>query len=309
LGTHLAFKVNFLQAFYWTLALVTSVGSSNLHPIGTTQIVYTSVLLVFGTALWLYWVSVIVAAFVSFDKTRKERHFMDQLKRLDDHYVILGAGRVGLAVARELRQSGIRSIVIADTDQVRLHAADNDDWLTLVVASYEVEHLGLLHLDRAKALVVALPDDAQTLFAYLSVREINPQLRVAARARAPETARRLQQLGADDVILPDASSGRRMARWLVKPHAHELMSVLTNEEGVRIHEIEVGSNHLMLGRPVRQVRQTFGQHYTLLGYWRNGVPYLAPPADDNIAVGDVLILLERVPQEIGVAESVPEKTV
>jgi len=297
IGTHWILKVNFLIAFYSTLALITTVGSNAVQPLSPEQVAYISGLLVVGTALWLYWVSVVVASFVDLDSRRKERRLMDELSQLDNHYVILGAGRVGVNVARELKSSGVTRIVIADTDHGHLSAVKSDDWLTVAVASYEVEHLSLLRLEHALGVVLAVPDDSQTLFAYLSVRDINANLRVAARARTPETARRLKQLGADDVILPDTSSGRRMARWLVKPYAHELMAVLTNEEGVRIHEIAVDAEHPMAGKPVSQVRDIFGERYTLLGYWRGGVPYLAPQADDRMMTGDVLILVERTPLE------------
>ena len=291
-GAHWIFKVNFLVAFYWTLALMTTVGGTTVHPVTTGQIAYASAILIVGTGLWIFWLSVVVAAVVNFNQTRKERRLMQQIRRLEGHFVILGAGRVGVSVARELTESGT-SVVIADTDATRIAAIGRDDWVTLALPSYETEHLRSLHLERAGGAAVALPEDAQTLFAYLSVREVNPQLPVAARARTPETANRLLQLGVDEVVLPDHIGGHRIARWLIKPRAHRIMAALLNEDGVGVHEVEVGPGHVMLRQPVRQVRQVFGDAYTLLAYWRAGRPHMAPPADDIIESGDVLVLIEQ----------------
>ena len=88
---------------------------------------------------------------------------------------------------------------------------------------------------------------------------------------------------------------------LTKPRAHELMSVLTNEEGVALHEVELGPHHPLVGQAVRQVRQTFGPNYTLIGYWRQDLARLAPTADEQLASGDVLILLELLPAAAGSA--------
>lgn len=189
-------------------------------------------------------------------------------------------------------------MVLADTDENRIHSAQSGDWTAVQLASYEVEHLRPLHLDRAQGVALTLPDDAQTLFVYLSVRDLAPDLRVAARARTPETANRLRKMGADEVVLPDISGGRRIARWLLKPQAHRLLAALSNEDGVRIHEMEVGPGHVMLDQPVRHLRRALGYSYTLLGYWRNGVAHMAPPATDRIASGDVLVLVEQ-PQDDG----------
>ncbi|MGC8489883.1 MAG: hypothetical protein ACP5QO_16915 [Clostridia bacterium] len=61
---------------------------------------------------------------------------------------------------------------------------------------------------------------------------------------------------------------------------------------------------------MRQVRQTVGPNYTPIGYWRQDLSRLAPAADEQLASGDVLILLKLVgpasPPRVTVSGAPPE---
>ncbi len=291
-GLHVIYGTSWLQSVYGTLALMTTAGDNRIVPVTPGQIVFTFVLLAVGTALWIYWLSIVVAALLRVDLTRKERRMQDRLKRLEGHYVVVGAGRVGRRVAQELTQGGA-AVVIVDTDATRIEAVEDEAPLAVALAAYDVEHFRRVRLDRAQGLALALPDDAQNLYAYLAAQDSNPHLRVVARAQTQESAHHLRRLGVDQVVLPDLAGGYRMGRMLLKPRAHELLRTLTDEAGVVVHEVEVAPGHPMANQPVRQVRQVFDASYTLLGYWREGATRLAPPAEDVIREGDVLILLEQ----------------
>ena len=206
--------------------------------------------------------------------------------------MVVGAGRVGRRVAQELTQGGA-AVVIVDTDATRIAAVEGEATLAITLPAYDVEHVRRVRLDRAEGLALALPDDAQNLYAYLAAQDSNPGLRVVARAQTQESAHHLRRLGVGEVVLPDLAGGYRMGRMRLKPRAHELLRTLTDEAGVAVHEVEVDAGHPMANQPVRHVRQAFDASYTLLGYWREGATHLAPPADEVLHVGDVLILLQQ----------------
>ncbi len=292
LGLHVIYGTSWLQSVYGTLALMTTAGDNRIVPVTPGQVVFTFVLLAVGTALWIYWLSIVVAALLRMDLTRKERRMQDRLSRLEGHYVVVGAGRVGRRVAQELTQGGV-VVVIVDTDATRIEAVEDEAALAVALPAYDVEHFRRVRLDRAQGLALALPDDAQNLYAYLAAQDSNPNLRVVARAQTQESAHHLRRLGVGEVVLPDLAGGYRMGRMLLKPRAHELLRTLTDETGVAVHEVEVDAGHPMANQPVRHVRQAFDASYTLLGYWREGTTRLAPPADELLHVGDVLILLQQ----------------
>ena len=139
LGTHFVYAAPWLLSGYWTLALMTTVGDARLSPHTPVQIVYTGLMTVVGTALWIYWLSIILAAILAFDQRRRERRVMDELKRLTDHFVVLGAGRVGQSIADELTAHGAR-VIMADTDAARIEGLPAHDYLTLAVPAYDLEN-------------------------------------------------------------------------------------------------------------------------------------------------------------------------
>lgn len=296
LGTHLMYSAPWLVSAYWTLALITTAGDTRLVPQTPEQTVYSGILLIVGAALWIYWLSVVVSAFLALDQSRRERRLMDSVARLSGHIVILGAGRVGLNVARELIQGG-QTVVVADTDASRIAAVEDANILTVTLQAYDLEHFRRLNMETARGLALALPDDAQNLFAYLTAQDLNQNLQVVARAQTQESAHHFRQLGVHQVVMPDAAGGQRMGRMLLKPRAHQLMMALLEQDGVRLHEVDLDPGHRMTGQPVSEVRSAFGASYTLLGYWRNGRAHLAPAAQDILEAGDVLVLLQQTPAD------------
>ncbi|MGC8489668.1 MAG: NAD-binding protein, partial [Clostridia bacterium] len=107
---------------------------------------------------------------------------MDELKRLTDHFVVLGAGRVNQSMADELIAQGARGIM-ADTDAARIEDLPTHHYLTLAVSAQDLEHLSQFRMDAARGLAPALPDDAQSLFADLTAPDMNPNLPAAARVQ------------------------------------------------------------------------------------------------------------------------------
>lgn len=292
LGMHWIYGAPWLLSLYWTLTLMTTATDARLIPRTPLEIVFTGFLLVVGTALWIFWLSVVVSAFLTIDLARKERRLMDRLQSLHHHFVVLGAGKVGQSIARELQEAGA-TVVVTDTDRERVEALSTSDLFVVHLPAFDLDGARRLQLPKARGLALALPDDAQNLYAYLTARDLNSHLITVARAQSPESAHHLRQLGVTRVILPDLAGGRQLGRILLKPMADELLMSLVNEEGIRVHEVAVSDRHPMRDQPVSRIRTVFGPAHTLLGFWRNGVPHMAPSASVPIQKGDVLVLVEQ----------------
>lgn len=296
-GFHLLYQVSWPVSIYWTLSLISTVSDPRLVPKTPPQILFTAILLVVGTGLWIFWLSTVVAGFLSIDLGyRREKRMMDQLARLSDHYVVLGAGRVGQGIAQELRETG-QTVVVVDADPERVKLARESGLLALHVHTFDADAARKVSLGKARGLALALPDDAQNLYAYLTARDINPQMLTVARAQTVESMHHLKQLGVNRVILPDLAGGRRLGRILLKPAAHDLLMALVNEEGVRVHEVDVTAESPMAHHQVRELRTIYGHDHTLIGFWRNQRIHLAPAADEILQPNDCLILVEAGPPE------------
>jgi CPA2 family monovalent cation:H+ antiporter-2 len=72
-----------------------------------------------------------------------------------------------------------------------------------------IEHAGL---ERAKALVVTLPDEAAAEVVVAMARKLAPKLPIIARASTRDGVTRLAELGAQDVIHPELEGGLEIVR-------------------------------------------------------------------------------------------------
>ena len=292
LGFHWLKNVSWLLAFYYTVAVMSTVSDPGISPRTPAAIIFTSILVIVGTMEWIFWVSILVSTIVETDLGYlQERRWKRKVGAMRDHFVVLGAGQVGRSIAAELRAQG-ETVVMADTDAERVARVIHEGYIAFHVERIDHDGGETVNLATARGLALALPDDAQNLYAYLSARDINPHIMVVARAQTAEAAHYLNTLGVDRVILPDVVSGRRMAHMLVKPVAHDLLMAILNEEGVQLNEVMVTEDSQMAYQPVEQVRQIFGQDVTLIGYWREGTTHMGPKAQDLIRPGDTLILVQ-----------------
>jgi CPA2 family monovalent cation:H+ antiporter-2 len=130
---------------------------------------------------------------------------------LHDHVVIVGCGRVGRHIAEALGRLRIPRLVV-EADPARI---DKLRELGVPVLYGDAGSSGILDhagLDRARALVITLPDDVAALAVAATVRDTAPSLRIVSRASTWDGARRLRAAGVNDVVRPELEGGLEIVR-------------------------------------------------------------------------------------------------
>jgi voltage-gated potassium channel len=112
---------------------------------------------------------------------------------------------------------------------------DHDDLIFLLGDATEDEVLKRAGIEKAKALITALPDDADNVFIVLSARSLNNNVRIISRASHHSSVLKLKKAGANNVIMPDRIGGTHMATLVSKPDVIEFIDFLSGEEGEPIH--------------------------------------------------------------------------
>jgi K+:H+ antiporter len=128
-----------------------------------------------------------------------------------NHVVIVGYGRVGRHIASLLGGMQIPLLVVhVDAEQVEELNQQGIPGLFGDAANSEVlTHAGL---SRARALVVAGPDESASELVVAAARDLAPELPIIARASTRDGVKRLAQLGAQYVIHPELESGLEIMR-------------------------------------------------------------------------------------------------
>ena len=127
------------------------------------------------------------------------------------HVVIVGYGRVGRHIVNLLGQMEIPHLVI-DADAENIEELSRRGVPNLYGDAANSEVLTYAGLGRARAIVVAGPDEASSELVVAAARDLAPELPIIARATTEEGIDQLAKLGAQDVIHPELEGGLEIVR-------------------------------------------------------------------------------------------------
>jgi CPA2 family monovalent cation:H+ antiporter-2 len=127
------------------------------------------------------------------------------------HVVVVGCGRVGGHIVDVLGSIGIPRLVV-ESDADKLDDLHRRAIPVLFGDAANSDILKLARLERARALVVTIPDETAAAVVVASARELAPDLPMIARAATQAGMQHLSELGAKDVIHPELEGGLEIVR-------------------------------------------------------------------------------------------------
>ncbi len=139
----------------------------------------------------------------------------EEAEELTNHVVIAGYGRVGAAVAAQLKVAGSDFIAL-DLDPHRIIEARAAGLPVYFGDATRPEILEAVHIERARALVVAVDNPQVALRTVAMVRYIFPELKIYARAHDDTHARDLARAGANTVVPEMVATGHQLAGSVFK---------------------------------------------------------------------------------------------
>jgi voltage-gated potassium channel len=206
------------DALYMTVITLATVGYGETHPLESRGRLFTIALILMGVINLGYIVNrfteaVIQGYFQQGIKLRQQRRLMESLV---GHYIICGFSRTGRQIAKEFRAEGVPFVVI-DSEEESVQRAQGEGYIAYQGDATLDETLIAVGVKRSICIVAALPSDAENLYTVLSAKTLNPEIRAIARASTEEAVQKLQRGGADAVISPYITGGKRMAAAALRP--------------------------------------------------------------------------------------------
>lgn len=296
---------NWWDCLYMTVITVASVGYTEVFPVRDIPGAegFTVAIILLGAGAMVYASSVLVALFVEEDlrhALRRER-MRKAIQKMKDHIIVCGTGSTGITVVRELRATK-RPFVVVERDAERLARLEaefgKDQVLYVQGDATEDDVLVKAGVERAMGLVAALPTDKDNLFVTVSARQLNPNLRIVARAVEAGTAPKLLKAGAHRVVSPNAIGGMRMVSELIRPTVVEFLDKMLRdrERNLRIEEVPVPPDSPLVGQPLRQAPIRRITQLLVIAAWEPEPDrYTYNPGPDYVlTAGVVLIVLGEV---------------
>lgn len=119
---------------------------------------------------------------------------------LENHAVVVGCGRVGRLVVGGLIQNGW-PVLVVETGKLADSFTASEAIELLVGNAAEARTLKAMALDKARLLMVAIPEPFEAGQIIAQAKAMNPDLTVIARAHFDSAVEHLKELGADHVIM------------------------------------------------------------------------------------------------------------
>ena len=148
------------------------------------------------------------------------------------HVVIVGYGRVGRHIINLLGKMNIPHLVI-DADAERIEELSQRGVPNLYGDAANSEVLTHAGLERARAIVVAGPNESSSELVVAAARDLAPELPIIARATTEEGIDHLAKLGAQDVIHPELEGGLEIVRHTLLKLGFPVPEIIRYMDAVR----------------------------------------------------------------------------
>jgi voltage-gated potassium channel len=287
-------QASWFDSFYMTFITVATIGYTEVidltgHPGGR---IFTVVIAFIGIGAMTYVFSTVTAMILESDlnQTLRRKRMNKAIGALSGHYIICGIGRVGTNVAGELLRTGRSFAIIEESEHALESYVDSHPEALFVHGDgADDDMLIAAGIERAAGVFAVTGDDSHNIVVSLSVKQLNPNVRVVARVHDIRNADKARRAGADEIVSPDFTGGMRIASAMIRPHVVSFMDqMLRRDDGLRVEEVLVpaGTPPRPLGALADKARD-----FILMATHRRGEWVFNPAQEYRIEAGDALVIM------------------
>ena len=298
-GFYFVEDFSWLDSFYMTVITASTVGFSEVKPLSDGGKIFTSIFIIFNLGTFTYFISMF-SKYV-FEGELKEMFWSYRnslgMKKLKDHVIVCGFGRYGCRAVEELKENGEKFVIIESNEEMlnKMDLTKEEKANILIGDANDENILERAGVQRAKALIAALPEDASNVFVTLSAREFNTDMKIIARASLESSKRKLITAGANHVILPDLIGGHFMASLVTRPQVMGFLERIAgwSDEKVVLEEVRYEDLYdEYKDKTIRELNIQSKYDVTVVGYKDKGEHYsFNPKGKLKISEGGVIIIL------------------
>lgn len=297
------------DALYMTVITLSTVGFGEITPLHDAGRVLAMLLIVFGVGLGAYAATTIGQIILEgqLKQVFGRKKMENKLKKMRDHHIIAGLGRVGRQVADEYIRRKVPFVIIEKDPDPEMENGCNG-FVCLKGEATDDKVLQQAGIERARTLVSTLPDEAQNVYLTLTARAMNKDLHIIARADVEGGEKKLMRAGADHVVSPHVLGGMRMALASLRPNVVDFMHITTlGEGGLSIEEVVIPDDCRLVGKSIMESRLKDDYGATIIGIKKSGEQMtVAPGPQILLGASDTLVLigptdgLERLSEDLSI---------
>ncbi len=285
------------QSLYMTVITITTVGYREMGNLSVAGMAFTIILIFLGMGIILYIVGLVTQVMVELQLSSiiGRKTLDQQIKKIKDHYIVCGFGRIGKVICKELKSKNIPVLVIDNTPEAK-ESLDAESVPYIIDDATSEDVLLDAGIGRARGLISVVASDADNLFITLTARGLNNSAFIIARADEEKSEKKLMRAGADKVFLPYIIGGHKMAQSITKPAVTDFLefTVHNRDMGLEMEQLNVSKDSRLNGLKLMEsgIRQEMD---IIIVAIRKKTGHMAfnPSSETRIEAGDTLIALGK----------------
>ena len=204
-----------------------------------------------------------------------------------EQVVVIGLGRFGTAVARELERLG-HEVLAIDRSEERVNEISSDVTHALQLDAADEDALRSAGAPDFNTAIVAISSDAEpSIFATMVLKRLGVR-NVVAKAGSQLHGEILARVGADRVVFPERETGLRLAHSFNVPNVIDYLDVAPS---FGIEKIRPPKS--FIGRTLGELDLKGRLGLTPMALRRGKQVIVNPARDERVTEGDELILIGR----------------
>ncbi len=271
------------KAAWWAMVTLTTVGYGDVVP-ETVPGRLVGVGLMLGGLLMLSLLTATIASVFVERKFRRERGL--EAVKTERHILILGWNHDGVMLLDQLMRRLPPAIPVVLVNQLPAEHLEN------LKSKYPAHDLSYVWGDfsredilqkanvsqAAKAIILggrregetAAQVDQRVLLTALTLKSLNPKIRILAEIHLPENRPYLERAGVEEVLVRGQYDSSLMAGAIAAPGLFRLFTSLLTGEGPDLWAVEIPAR--FYGRPVKELSQYLKEHHQalLIGLYSEG---------------------------------------
>ena len=200
-------------------------------------------------------------------------------------FVIIGLGRFGSALARQLCQLGAE-VLAMDVHADLVQSISGDVTHAVVADARDKEVLRALGVREMACAIVAIGQDlASSVLTVMNLKELGIPY-VVCKAQDETHRRVLEKLGVDRVVIPEQEYAQRLGRSLFSHNVLDYIE-LSSEYGI----LEVPAPKSWVGKTLKELNVRAKMGVNIIAVESGDKTNVSPAADYQIKSGDVMVVL------------------
>lgn len=200
-------------------------------------------------------------------------------------YVVIGLGRFGSALARQLCKLGAE-VLAMDIREDLVQQVEGEVTHAVTADAQDKDVLRALGVRDFDCAIVAIGDDlAASVLTVMNLKELEVPY-IVCKAHDDTHGRVLEKLGVDRVVIPEQEHAQRLARSL---HSHNVLDYIELSEDYGI--LEIPAPKAWIGKTLKELNVRAKLGVNIIAVENDQKTNVSPSADYEIQPGDVMVVL------------------